>query len=150
MPGSFTNLLYHIVFSTKNREPLIREDKKERLYDYMGGIVRLHGGIMLELNGMPDHVHLVAKLRPDEAVSVLLRDLKSSATGWMHKVFPDESDFGWQNGYAGFTVSQSQLQQVRNYVKKQEQHHGNISFREEFVQLLRKNCIEFDERYLWK
>src|SRR6266446_2092714 len=84
MPDSYTNLLYHIVFSTKDRRPLITPDYEVRLYDYLGGTIRKLGGISLELNGTEDHVHLLAKLRPDCALSDVLRDLKANATGWMH------------------------------------------------------------------
>ena len=150
MPSSYTNLLYHFVFSTKNREPLITDDKQPSLYDYMGGILRSHGGISLEINGMPDHVHLLAKLRPDKAVSNLLRDLKANASGWMHKVFPELNGFRWQDGYGAFTVSQSQVEQVSQYIRRQQQHHQKKSFKDEFIALLRINGIEFNERYLWK
>ena len=115
----------------------------------MGGILRSHGGIALEINGMPDHVHLLAKLRPDEAVSNVLRDLKANASGWMHKVFPELNGFRWQDGYGAFTVSQSQVEQVSQYIRRQQQHHQKKSFKDEFVTLLRINGIEFNERFLW-
>ena len=88
MSQSFTNLLYHLIFSTKERRPLIKLDYQSRLYDYIGGIIRATGGISLGINGTEDHVHVLAKLRPDRALSDVLRDLKSNATGWMHDVFP--------------------------------------------------------------
>ena len=88
MSDSYTNLLYHIVFSTKDRRPLITAGYQARLYDYIGGTVRSVGGISLELNGTEDHIHLLAKLRPDRSLSDVLRDLKANATGWMHDVFP--------------------------------------------------------------
>jgi putative transposase len=150
MPASFTNLLYHIVFSTKDREPLITEDRQSRLYEYIGGIIRKHGGIALEINGMPDHLHLLAKLRPDEALSSVMRDLKANSSGWMHKLFPDMRDFGWQNGYGAFTVSASELERVSRYIRLQQDHHLEMSFQDEYISLLRKHGIEFDERYLWK
>ena len=105
MSQSFTNLLYHIIFSTKDRRPVITFDYQPRLYDYIGGIIRGTGGISLGIDGMEDHVHVLAKLRPDRALSDVLRDLKSNATGWMHDVFPRLSEFSWQRGYAAFTVS---------------------------------------------
>ena len=148
MGQSYTNLLYHIVFSTKDRKPLITIDVQERLYEYMGGIVRGLGGISLGINGMDDHVHLLTKLRADKSVSDVLRDLKANASGWMHDVFPDMRDFAWQRGYGAFTVSASQIEKVREYIANQEKHHREQSFREEFIGLLRKNGVEFDERYL--
>jgi putative transposase len=93
MPQSFTNLIYHIVFATKNRQPIITDDVKSRLYDYIGGTIRKQGGIALAINGMSDHVHILAKLRPDKAVSDVLRDLKANSSGWMHEVFPELKEF---------------------------------------------------------
>ena len=150
MSDSYTNLLYHIVFSTKDRRPLITSEIEPQLYDYIGGIIRGLGGICLELNGTEDHVHLLAKLRPDWALSDILRELKANATGWMHDVFPDAKDFSWQNGYGAFSVSASQVQVVSNYIANQEEHHKKRSFRDEFIDLLRAHKIEFDEKYLWK
>jgi putative transposase len=150
MSQSFTNLIYHIVFSTKNRQPLITDEVKSRLYEYIGGTIRKQGGISLAINGMNDHVHVLAKLRPDKAVSDVLRDLKANSSGWMHDVFPDLKDFSWQNGYGAFTVSASQIDKVKEYIANQEKHHQKIgSFRDEFIKLLRANKIEFDEKYLF-
>ena len=149
MPQSFTNLIYHIVFSTKNRQPLITDDVKSRLYDYIGGTIRGTGGISLAINGMDDHVHVLTKLRPDKSVSDVLRDLKANSSGWMHYVFPELKDFSWQTGYGAFTVSASQVEKVREYIANQEEHHKKVgSFRDEFIKMLRANKIEFDEKYL--
>jgi REP element-mobilizing transposase RayT len=150
MSKSYTNLLYHIVFSTKERQPLITGEYQSRLYDYIGGVIRGQGGISLGVNGMADHVHVLAKLRPDKALSDVLRDLKSNASGWMHNVFPEMKDFGWQNGYGAFTVSASQVATVQTYIARQAEHHQRHAFKDEFMRLLRANGIEFDERYLWQ
>ena len=148
MPRSYTNLIYHIVFSTKDRRPIITPDKQDRLYEYIGGIIRGLGGISLGINGVEDHAHVLAKLRPDKALSDVLRDLKANSSGWMHDVFPDAQDFSWQNGYGAFTVSASQIQSVQKYIADQQIHHAKQSFEDEFVGLLRKNEIEFDPKYL--
>ena len=148
MSDSYTNLLYHIVFSTKDRRPLITPDYEVRLYDYLGGTIRKLGGISLELNGTEDHVHLLAKLRPDCALSEVLRDLKANATGWMHDVFPSLRNFSWQRGYGAFTVSQSNVEAVRQYIARQKEHHRKISFRDEFIQFLQENGIEYNERFI--
>ena len=148
MPDSYTNLLYHLVFSTKDRRPLITPDYEVRLYDYIGGTVRNMGGISLELNGTVDHVHLLTKLRPDRAVSDVLRELKASATGWMHDVFPALKDFCWQRGYGAFTLSQSHVESVRRYVSGQKEHHEKISFHDEFIEFLKVNGIEYDDRFI--
>jgi len=106
------------------------------------------GGISLELNGTVDHVHLLTKLRPDRAVSDVLRELKASATGWMHDVFPALKDFCWQRGYGAFTLSQSHVESVRRYVSGQKEHHEKISFRDEFIEFLKVNGIEYDDRFI--
>jgi REP element-mobilizing transposase RayT len=148
MPDSYTNLLYHIIFSTKDRRPLITDAYQPRLYEYIGGTIRGLGGISLELNGTDDHVHLLTKLRPDKSLSDVLRELKANASGWMHDIFPELSDFSWQRGYGAFTVSQSNVEEVRRYIAGQKEHHAKISFRDEFIQFLKANGIEYDERYV--
>jgi REP element-mobilizing transposase RayT len=121
MSQSFTNLLYHIIFSTKDRRPLITSAYEPRLYEYIGGILKGTGGISLSINGAEDHVHVLAKLRPDRALSDVLRDLKCNASGWMHDVFPEVRDFSWQRGYGAFTVSQSHVEEVRRYLVRQKE-----------------------------
>lgn len=102
----------------------------------------------MELNGTEDHVHLLAKLRPDTALSDVLRDLKANASGWMHDVFPALKDFSWQRGYGAFTVSQSNVEEVGRYIAGQKEHHQRASFRDEFIHFLKANGVEYDERYL--
>ena len=148
MPDSYTNLLYHSVFSTKDRRALIRSEYELRIYDYIGGTIRSLGGIFLELNGTEDHIHLLTKLRPDRAVSDVLRDLKANASGWMHDVFPSLKHFSWQRGYGTFTASQSNVEGIRRYIAKQKEHHRKFSFRDEFIEFLKANGIEYDERYI--
>ncbi|HEY7180062.1 MAG TPA: IS200/IS605 family transposase [Blastocatellia bacterium] len=147
MAESFTSLIYHIVFSTKNRQPLITGANQSRLYEYIGGTIRALGGIPIAINGTEDHVHLLAKLRPDKALSDVLRDLKANASGWMRDVLPDSKDFSWQRGYGAFTVSQSNVEKVRDYVARQKEHHQKKSFRDEFIEFLEANGIEYDEKY---
>jgi len=148
MSQSFTNLLYHLIFSTKDRRPIITLDYQPRLYDYIGGIIREVGGTSLGINGIEDHVHVVTKLRPDKALSDVLRVLKCNASGWMHDVFPSLAEFSWQRGYAAFTVSQSNVEEVSRYVAGQKEHHKKISFRDEFIEFLKENYIEYDERFV--
>ena len=148
MSDSYTNLLYHIVFSTKDRRPLITPEYEVRLYDYIGGTLRRAGGISLELNGTSEHIHLLAKLRPDRALSDMLRDLKANATEWMHDVFPSLKNFSWQRGYGAFTVSQANVEEVRTYIAHQKDHHRKVFFRDEFIQFLKANGIDYDERFV--
>ena len=148
MSQSYTNLIYHIIFSTKNRQPLITDIYQPRLYDYIGGTIRGLNGISLALNGTEDHVHLLTKLPPNKALSDVLRELKANASGWMHNVFPELKDFSWQRGYGAFTLSQSKVEDVRQYIAVQKEHHQRVSFCDEFIQFLKANQIEYDERFL--
>jgi putative transposase len=148
MAETFTNLIYHIVFSTKNRQPLITNAHQSRVYDYIGGTIRELGGISLAINGTEDHVHVLAKLRQDKSLSDVLRELKANASGWMRNVFPDLKDFSWQRGYGAFTVSQSNVEQVKDYIARQKEHHQKKSFREEFKDFLEVNGIEYNEECL--
>lgn len=118
---SYTNFLFHIVFGTKNRLPLIPENLKPRLHEYLGGTVRGLGGIAFEVNGMNDHVHLLVKLKPTIKFSDFLRDLKANSSKWAKQNINE--NFSWQRRYGGFTVSESQFETVRNYIRNQEQHH---------------------------
>jgi REP element-mobilizing transposase RayT len=119
MGQSYTNLIYHLVFATKDRQQLIAGERKTRLYEYLGGIIRKFGGVPLGINGMADHAHVLAKLRPDRALSDMLRDMKANSSGWMHDVFPEIKDFAWQRGYGAFTVSASQVEKVQRYIAEQ-------------------------------
>ena len=147
---SDVNLIYHIVFSTKDREPLISPEYESKIHQYIGGMIDKRGGIALAINGMEDHLHVLAKLRQDKSLSDVIRDLKAGATGWMHDVFPSLEDFAWQKGYGAFTVSQSQVNEVRKYIANQKMRHQDRSFEQEFRKMLVVNEIEFDERYLFK
>jgi REP element-mobilizing transposase RayT len=149
MPGTYTNLLYHIVFSTKNRLPLIVHDIQEELYSYMGGIIRNQKGICLEIGGIADHVHILAKVRPSISISDFLRELKASSSKWASEKRDRLREFAWQEGYAAFSVSESQVAKVCSYIQRQLQHHRRVDFKEEFRELLRKHGVDFDERYLW-
>jgi REP element-mobilizing transposase RayT len=110
MGHSYTNLLYHIVFSTKERQAWLDPEISARLYDYLGGAIRSEGGTNLSINGCADHVHVLAKLRQNKAVSDVLRAIKANSSGWIHRTFRDSRDFAWQSGYGAFTVSQSQVE----------------------------------------
>ena len=149
MAGTFTNLLYHIVFSTKLRQPLIVTTLQEELYKYMGGIIRGEGGTLLEIGGMPDHVHLLTRFKADKSVSHMLQLIKANSSKWANERPEQNSRFAWQTGYAAFSVSESQVGVVRDYVRRQEEHHRRSSFQKELLVLLEKHEIEYDERYLW-
>lgn len=148
MPGTFTNLLYHIVFSTKQRAAWLKPEIAPRVHEYLGGIVRGERGIPHRINGMPDHVHLLIGWRTDETVSTLLRNVKAHSSRWIHETFPDCRDFRWQEGYSAFTVSRSQFDAVDRYIQNQTEHHRKRTFDDELRELLRAHHIEFDERFL--
>ena len=149
MAGTFTNLLYHIVFSTKHRRPLIQSPLRDELHKYIGGIIRGQDGILLEIGGMPDHIHLVTKFKADHSLAEMVRLIKCNSSKWANEQPDRLEEFNWQTGYAAFTVSESQLAAVRNYVRNQEEHHRCRTFQEEFLELLKKHGIEYDERYVW-
>jgi REP element-mobilizing transposase RayT len=142
-------LHYHFIFSTKQRAPLITPDLQPRLYDYLGGILRGQNGSLVAAGGMPDHVHLLARLSKEMSVAEALRLLKANSSKWVHESFPEHHAFAWQAGYAAFAVGFSGLPAVKRYIANQEEHHCTLSFQDELRAFLRRHHIEFDERYLW-
>jgi REP element-mobilizing transposase RayT len=149
MPQSFASLHYHIIFSTKNREPLLDQTLQPRLYEYIGGILRNHDGILLAAGGMPDHVHLLVGLHREMSVSEGVKLVKANSSKWIHDEFPARRAFSWQVGYGAFTVSYSNIDRVKKYIDGQEEHHRLRTFQAEFIAYLRRHGIEHDERYLW-
>jgi REP element-mobilizing transposase RayT len=149
MPNSYTNLLFHLVCGTKDRRPFIGDGWRGELDRYIGGLVQEKGGELLEIGGMPDHIHLSIRSRPDISVSDLMCFIKANSSGWIHKQgFCPE--FGWQDGYGAFTVSKSQAPAVSHYIRTQPAHHRRKTFDEEFAELLERHGIKFNPRYLWK
>ncbi|HYV30774.1 MAG TPA: IS200/IS605 family transposase [Candidatus Binatia bacterium] len=150
MAHTYTNLLTHFIFSTKDRVPTLEPDLKERLFPYLGGIIRQLQGVALLINGPTDHVHILASLPAKLAPSEIIGKVKSNSTGWVHKEFVKLSTFSWQVGYSAFSVSHSRKQAVLDYIANQEEHHRKISFKEELIAFLTKHEIEYDEQYLWE
>ncbi len=150
MPQSFTCLHYHIVFSTKDRRPLIGDDIRERLYEYIGGILIENKSRLVAAGGMPDHIHLLASISKELSISDAMRLVKTNWSKWVHETFPERGTFGWQAGYGAFSVSFSNLDSVKKYIANQVIHHWKIGFKEEFIALLKRHDISFDERYLWE
>ena len=148
MASTFSNLLYHLVFTTKGRLPLIHDDLRDRLYEYMGAIIRGEGGILLEIGGMPDHLHLLVKLKTDIAVSMMVQKIKGNSSRWINGLPEHKARFEWQSGYGIFSVSQSATEKVRQYIRGQEENHRRVSFRDELVALLRRNGISYEEKHL--
>ncbi len=149
MPHSYTSIVVHVVFSTKDRTPQLDAVLEERLYPYLGGILRELGGKLIALNGVEDHLHLLAGLKATMSVAEAVGKLKGSSSKWIHDTFPDRQRFAWQRGYAAFSVSESQIARVARYIERQKIHHAKFSFRDEFLRLLQTHGISPDEQYLW-
>jgi putative transposase len=148
MPQSFGSLHCHIVFSTKGRQPSIGPEIQPRLFEYIGGILRNQSSPLIAAGGMPDHVHLLASLSRTVSVAEIIRTVKANSSGWMRDELSFES-FQWQNGYGAFNVSYSNLDQLKNYLAGQAEHHKQRDYQDEFRELLRRHNIEWDERYVW-
>jgi REP element-mobilizing transposase RayT len=149
MAGTYTKLVYHLVFSTKQRIPLIGDRVRDELHRYLGAIVNGEGGTLLAVGGMPDHIHLLARLTPTKTISEMLRRVKGNSSRWLNDGRMGLRKFGWQDGYAAFSVSQSQIARVRQYIETQPEHHRATDYRKELLTLLRRHGVEFDERHLW-
>jgi REP element-mobilizing transposase RayT len=149
MPGTYTQILLHIVYSTKHRERWITPDLAERLYPYIGGIIRAEKGVLYDIGCVADHMHLYARWRPDETISNLLKTVKSRSSLWVHQTFPPLAEFAWQEGYSAFSVSKSQEPDLKKYIAGQAEHHQHEDFKTELLQFLRAHEIEFDERYVF-
>ncbi|MBM3997880.1 MAG: IS200/IS605 family transposase, partial [Planctomycetes bacterium] len=137
MPGAYSQLLLHIVFSTKHRTPWITAEVAERLYPYIGGIIRAEKGVLYDIGGVEDHVHLYLRWRPDGSVSDLMRTVKARSSKWVHDTFVNLAAFAWQEGYGVFTVSKSQEDAVKKYIAGQAEHHRKEDFKSEFLRILR-------------
>jgi putative transposase len=148
MAHSLRSHYFHLIWATKNRKPLIVPDIQQRLYAYMGGIIRKHQSTPLAIGGMPDHVHLLIELKQYDHYSTLIKNIKTFSSHWVHKNFPEHKSFAWQEGYASFSVSYSALNQVRHYIQHQEQHHQAISFEKEYVNILDHCHIKYDPRFV--
>jgi REP element-mobilizing transposase RayT len=148
MPSTHLSLHYHIIFSTKNRQPSVAESWRERLHSFLGGAVRNLGGVPESVGGISDHVHLLVGLRATHTLAEVLRDIKSASSHWVHEAIGARG-FAWQDGYGAFTVSASQVGRVKDYIAQQERHHGKKTFQEEYVEFLKQSGVEYDERYLW-
>jgi putative transposase len=149
MPGTYSQLLLHVVFSTKGRAPWITADVVERLYPYIGGIVRAEKGVLYNIGGVEDHVHMYLRWRPDGSISDLMRTVKSRSSKWVHENYSNLAAFAWQEGYSVFSVSKSQEDAVKRYIAGQVEHHKKEDFQSELLRILRAHGVEFDERYVF-
>lgn len=149
MSSTFTNLLIHIVFSTKERYPIITDQYRERLYAYIGGIIRHEGAEPLAIGGTADHLHIAVKMKSSTALADLVRKIKANSSKWINEKRFCQGKFAWQTGYSGFSVSASQIGKVRGYIENQIEHHKIKTFKAELKEMLDKHGIEYSSEYLW-
>jgi len=149
MAHTFANLLTPVIFSTKDRQPLLTPHLRTDWLAYLGGIVRNIHGKLMDSNARPDHVHCLLSLPPALAVAEALRLIKSNSSLGVHQTW-HRAAFAWQVGYGAFSVSQSNVPAVVKYIRDQEQHHRTISLQEEFLAFLKAHRIPYDERYIWE
>jgi REP element-mobilizing transposase RayT len=146
---SYVGSYYHCVFSTKERRPLITPGLQERLWPYLGGIARQNEMKAIQIGGVADHVHILLSLPSTLSIAKAMQLIKGGSSKWVHESFPEHRLFGWQVKYGAFSVSVSQLDKTVQYIQRQAEHHRKMTFQEEFLALLKKHRINYDERYLW-
>lgn len=149
MANTYSNLFYHIVFSTKGRKDLICSEIEERLWAYIGGIARKHEIVAVQVGGIENHIHVLVLAKPKFAPSQIVQWLKGESSRWIHETFPDMRHFEWQDGYGIFSVSKSSIADVVDYIKTQREHHAKQSFEDEYVAMLKLNGIDYDDKYLF-
>jgi len=140
----------HCVFGTRDRRPFITAQLRERLWPFLGGVARDNRMKALSIGGVEDHVHLLLSLPATMPMAKAMQLIKGGSSKWVHEMFPDQRLFAWQTKYGAFSVSASQSDKIIKYIENQPEHHRKMSFQEEFVALLKKHNIEYDERYLWE
>jgi putative transposase len=147
--GTFSQIYIQLVFAVKGRQSLISQKWEDELFKYITGIVQNKGQKLMAINGMPDHIHLLIGMKPSCRLSDLVREIKKSSNAWINEQGFIKGKFEWQEGYGAFSYSKSAIDQVAKYVMNQKEHHKKRSFREEYVDFLRKYELPFDERYLF-
>jgi len=146
---SYISSYFHCVFSSKQRQRLITPELQDRLWPFLGGIARQNKMKAVEIGGVEDHVHILLSLPSTMAISKAVQLIKGGSSKWVHENFPEHRVFSWQEKYGAFSVSVSQLENIIEYIRNQKAHHRTMTFQEEFLALLKKHKIEYDERYLW-
>ena len=149
MSHTYTNILIHALFSTKDRHPWLIPEIREETFNYLGGAVNALGGQSLLVNGPRDHVHMLFVQPRTLSIADVMEKIKANSSGWVKDRWPERRHFGWQAGYAAFSVSKSHAEQVKRYIRNQEEHHRKISFIEEVVAFLDKHGVEYDPRYVF-
>lgn len=150
MPNTYTQLHIHFVFAVKYRAALIDKEWKERLHQYITGIFQQNEHKMLQINSMPDHIHIFIGMRPHQSISSLIQNVKSESSKWIKEQKFCAGPFAWQEGYGAFSYGKSQIDNVIRYIKNQEQHHQKKTFLEEYREFLTLFEIDWDEKYIFK
>ncbi len=149
MENTYSNLFYHIVFSTKGRKDLIACDIEERVWAYIGGIARNHEIVAIQVGGIENHIQVLIMARPKFAPSQIVQWIKGESSRWIHETFSDLRSFEWQDGFGIFSVSKSNVPEVIEYIKNQREHHAKQTFEDEYISMLKLNGIDYDERYVF-
>jgi REP element-mobilizing transposase RayT len=150
MANTYSQIYIHVVFAVEGRQNLIEPGHNDELQKYIVGIVSAQKQKLIAINNMPDHVHMLVGLAPDSALSDLVRDIKAGSSNFINRKKWVKGRFSWQEGFGGFSYSRSQFDTIIRYIRNQQKHHAKKSFREEYVEMLKKFDVEFDERYILK
>jgi putative transposase len=149
MAQTLVSLMLHVIFSTKNREPIITLEVEPELFAYMGGILKNHESRLLDAGGTADHVHLLISQSKNISLSSLMKDVKKDSSSWIKTKGREFRNFHWQDGYGRFSIGKSDIPELRKYIGTQKEHHKKRSFQEELIQFLDEYGMEYDLRYLW-
>lgn len=149
MADTYTKLYIHIVFSVRGRQPLISKHHKTELHQYITGIITKKNQKLLQINSMPDHIHILMGMTPDIAISDLVRDIKGSASRFINRKRWVAGKFMWQEGFAAFSYSYSQLKDIATYIENQEKHHSHKTFEEEYLELLKRFDVRYNPKYVF-
>lgn len=150
MANTYTQIHLHLIFAVKFRTGIIQNKWKDELYKYITGIIHSNNHKLLIINGMPDYIHILVRVRPNQTVSELLQDIKGSSSQWINEKDFVKGKFEWQEGYGAFSYGKSQIKEVIKYIENQEIHHQKRNFREEYLAFLDAFKIEYDEKYIFK
>ena len=150
MANTYTQVHIQAVFAVQNRASLIQKEWKDELYQYITGIIQNHNHKVLAINGMPDHVHIFFGMRPTQSLSALMQDIKEYSSKWINSKGLVRGKFSWQEGYGAFSYSKSHVNKVIKYIKNQEEHHKKRKFTEEYLDLLKKFEVDYNEAYIFK
>lgn len=146
--GTYTQIIYQVVFSTKQREQVLEKENRTELYKYIWGILKNHNCHVYRINGIEDHLHIVMHLHPSIALADLIKSIKIASSSFIKEKKLFKNFNGWQTGYGAFTYTINEKDRLINYVKNQEHHHKSISFKDEYIAILKEHQVEFDEKYL--